>query len=147
MDPFQEPVRIALGLPQPPDAVADQEGVEHVGADVEGIVRLQQRVQPGVIAFEDRPGQQHAQGLAADQADADHAVPDLQNVAHAEIGVHQPQHGVIVRQHHAAQTFEDLAFAFRPAAAGPHVIVRLLGFMEDPPPEPDQRVGAGRANR
>ncbi len=108
---------------------------------------LQQRVQAGLIAAENRPSQQHPQGLAADQADAHHAIADFQDVRQAEIAVYQPQHGVIAREDHAAQTLENLPFVFRPAAAGLHVIVRLLGFVENPPPEAQPHVRAGRASR
>ena len=39
--------------------------------------------QRGIGLLEDRPGQQHAHRLAADQPRADHPLPDVQHVGRA----------------------------------------------------------------
>jgi hypothetical protein len=76
VQPVQEGVRITLAAAHPPHAVAHEEGVEDLGADVEGIVRFELVVQLGRLPAQDAARHQHAERLAADAAGADHPVAD-----------------------------------------------------------------------
>ena len=80
----------ALAYPQPPTAVGDDVGIEHIRADVEGIVGLAVGSVLVDLRLRDLPRQQHAAGLAADGAAADHAVPEQEVVRRREIGLDQP---------------------------------------------------------
>ena len=139
---FEEGVRIALLLAEPPDAAANEKRIEDVRPDVERIVRLQQSVKPGIALPEDRAGQKHTQRLAPDQPDADHAIPDLQDIGEAEIAVDQPKHDLVARQDHSTQSLEGLLLHFRGTTAGARVVERLLCFAEDAPPEADPAIGS-----
>ena len=74
----------AQPVARPPAVVDDQVGVEHVGADEERVVFLQQAGPAGVGAAEGGAGQQHAERLAADQAGADHPAHDADEVGEVE---------------------------------------------------------------
>ena len=79
----------ALADAQPPVAVGDNVGVEHVRADVEGIVGLAVLAEFGDLRLGDLSRQQHAAGLAADGPAADHPVPQRKIVLRFEVAAHQ----------------------------------------------------------
>ena len=60
---------------QPPVTVGDNVGIEHVRADVKGIVGLAVLTEFRNLRLGDFSRQQHAAGLAADGPTADHPVP------------------------------------------------------------------------
>jgi len=110
---FQEVLGITLLLTYPPDTAPHQEVVEDIGADVERIVLFEAAGQVRSVLAEDRPGEQHAQGLAADQSCADYALAHVQDVLQTEVARDERLHVRVARDDHLDQGIVDV-----PAAAG-----------------------------
>lgn len=102
--------RVALATADPPQVVVDEKGVEHLGADVEGIMGFEPRVELGRVAAQHGARQQHAERLAADGTAADHARPHRKQVVEPQVFVDQARHRRIAREHQAAQPREPFLF-------------------------------------
>ena len=87
-----------------------EEGVEHLGADVERIVRLQARVHVRRVAAQDGARQQHAERLAADRTGADHARADGDQVVQRQVFADQPPHRAVVGDDQPGETLEPFGF-------------------------------------
>src|SRR6266540_746240 len=92
-----------------PGAVADEVGMEDVGADEPGVVRLESVGDPRAAPREDRAGEEHADRLAADEARPDHPSPDGEQVREVEEARGELRHPLVPRQHHAQELLEELS--------------------------------------
>ena len=127
---LQVEVEILLAVPQPPAAVLDQVRVEHVRSDVERVVGFQQLFPARIGGAQDRPGQQHAEGFAPDEARADHAFHDGDEVFESEILARQGQKALVAGGDHLEQPLKaglDLRLRHRLAH---HPLQGLLGLAE-----------------
>ena len=82
-----------------PQTIIHNERIEHVGADVKGIVRLDALKQRRVPVLDDFSRQQHPTGLAADESSADHAVMDFKIVLGLKLLHDHVPHPYIAREH------------------------------------------------
>ena len=124
-----------------PQAVADEVGVEDIGADEPGVVRLQAASPRGIGAGEDGAGHQHAGRLAAHQSGADHALPDLEEVAKLEVALGQGGEALVAREDHAQERAKRLLLLGRRAVSGTHPLLHLPGAEEAA--VPDVEAGGG----
>ena len=117
-----------------PAAIVPQVGVVDIRADVKGVVGLQQLPPTRIDPAQDGPGQEHADGFAADEAGADDALPDGDQVAQIQVLLRQGQDPFLAAENHLGQGAEDLL------GLVPHVLAALqplpdpLGVEEGPVP-------------
>ena len=109
---------VFLLFAQPPDIVLHQEGDEHLGAHEERVVRLQAAGQLGVVRADDGAGDEHAEGFAADGADADHAVAEGQEVVEGEVAFDQAGDAGAMHAQGAAELAQQVVRAPGRGAAG-----------------------------
>ena len=107
---LQESLRVALLAADPPDAVAHEEGVENLGADVERVVRFKLIVQLGRFPTQDSARHQHSQRLAADAAGADHPVADREEIVERQIVPGHPGQRRVGGKQQFAQAVEPVLF-------------------------------------
>ena len=104
----RRPARIAgfAALPHEglPPAVADNVGVKQIGADEEGVMGFED-IAPARfrIRLEDRPRQQHAHRLAADETGADQPSLDGKEIGQREMPARQRQHPLVAPDQQAAE--------------------------------------------
>ncbi|OQC23254.1 MAG: hypothetical protein BWX68_02881 [Verrucomicrobia bacterium ADurb.Bin063] len=125
---------VFLLFAQPPDIVLHQEGDEHLGAHEERVVRLQAAGQLGVVRADDGAGDEHAEGFAADGADADHAVAEGQEVVEGEVAFDQAGDAGAMHAQGAAELAQQVVRAPGRGAAGAGVGGGGLGLAEQDPP-------------
>lgn len=93
---------------QLPPAVVNDVRIEHVRADVPGIVRLQPRREPvSSRRLQNAPGEQHADALAADEAAADLALRDPEDVRERKVAAAQLQQARFAAGEHLEQPHLD----------------------------------------
>ena len=88
--------------PEIPEAVVHDIGVEYVGADIVGVVRLEASEDIRAVVFDDLAREQHAAGFAADHAGADHARVYFKVVLGSEIRLDEFAHFFISCEHDVA---------------------------------------------
>ena len=138
----EEGVLLAQALANPPAAVAHEEGVEHVARDVERVVDFEE-IAPARVGFlHDGAGKQHAHGLAADQAGADHAAADLDHVVQREMLLRKLQDAVVAGDRHAQQTAEHLPGLFLDPLVALQGVEHLLRVDEGAGPRAETVTGA-----
>ena len=71
-------------------------------------MRLEQRAPARILLAQDGACEEHADRLAADEAGADHPLPDPQHVAEVEIGLRQLQDPLVLGERHAQQGAKQL---------------------------------------
>ena len=121
---LEERVRVALFLANGPRTAAHEEIVEDVGADKERIVFLQQLREARVGLLDDRARQQEADGLAANEAGADHPAAHVEDVRQGQVAGEQLLHPGIARDDHLDERVE----CFLRAAGNP--VVHVAGLDE-----------------
>ncbi len=121
---------VTLPLTHTPAAVAHQIRIENIGADKEGIVRLQDLLPTAGGAPQNRARHQHAGGLAAEQAGADHAPPHGQQLFDGQIVLGQLQHALVARDNHVQQLARGFPRRFQLPFAAPHAFQHFLRFLE-----------------
>jgi len=120
----EEGIRRMLFFADFPEAVADQEAVEDVGADVERVVGLELRAQLGAFALGDLARHEHAHRLAADEPGAEHAPAHLQHVFQRQVAVHERQDRFVARDHHVHELRLEFPAFGRGAAAFAQAFLR-----------------------
>ena len=108
IQPLQETIRLALAPAHPPQAVVHEEGVEHLGADIERVVRFQAREQRRRVAPHHGARKQHAGRLAADGANADHARAHGEQVVERQVARDQALQAGLLGEQQAGKAGEPL---------------------------------------
>jgi hypothetical protein len=87
----------------PPSVLYDI-GIENIGAEIVGIMRLhigRKTAEP--VLFENLPGDQHTDALAADEARAKLSGRDCENVGERKVPVAEIEHSRLAAEHHFHQ--------------------------------------------
>ncbi len=97
-------------------------------------MRLEDLGRQIAVPGQDGPGQQHPQGLPADQPGSDHSPSDPQDVFQGQVALDQLEHPLFAGDQHAQKPAQERPGRFRLGVAAPDRFDQLLRLDEGPLP-------------